>query len=85
MAYQINTSTLNGTNYYDMSLPGTMYDQDLKPERKNAWEIGLDWLFLNSRIGLDATYYYKENTKDQIMEISVPVVSGAHKAIDQRR
>ena len=67
-AYQINTSTLNGTNYYGMSLPGTMYDQDLKPERKNAWEIGLDWRFLNNRIGLDATYY-KENTKDQIMEI----------------
>ena len=79
-AYQINTSTLNGTNYYGMSLPGTMYDQDLKPERKNAWEIGLDWRFLNNRIGLDATYY-KENTKDQIMEISVPAVSGITKQL----
>lgn len=74
-AYSLNTSTLNGTNYYGLSLPSTMYDQNLKPERKNAWEIGLDWRFINNRIGIDATYY-KENTKDQIMEISVPSVSG---------
>ena len=74
-AYGINTSTLNGTNYYGMSVDSKMYDQNLKPERKNAWEIGLDWRFLNNRIGLDATYY-KENTKNQIMTISVPSVSG---------
>lgn len=64
-----------GSNYYGMTLPDKMYDQNLKPERKNAWEIGLDWRFINNRIGLDATYY-KENTKDQIMTIKVPGVSG---------
>lgn len=74
-AYSINTSTLNGSNYYGMSMPTTMYDQNLKPERKNAWEVGLDWRFLDNRIGVDLTYY-KENTKDQIMSISVPSVSG---------
>lgn len=79
-AYSINTSTLNGTNYYGLSVPSTMYDQNLKPERKNAWEIGLDWRFLNNRIGLDATYY-KENTKDQIMEIAVPSISGISKQL----
>lgn len=76
-AYSINTSTLGGTNYYGMSLPETMYDQNLKPERKNAWEIGLTGVS-NNRISLDATYY-KENTKNQIMEISVPSVSGIKK------
>ena len=75
-AYSLNTSTLsNGSSVYALSLPSTAYSQDLKPERKNAWEIGLDWRFLNNRIGIDATYY-KENTKDQIMSISVPSVSG---------
>ena len=47
----------------------------MKPERKNAWEIGLDWRFLRNRIGVDFTYY-KENTKDQIMTIKVPSESG---------
>lgn len=48
---------------------------NLKPERKNAWEIGTDLRFLNSRIGVDATFY-RENTKDQIMAIDVPWESG---------
>ena len=60
---------------YGLSTPSTAYDPSIKPERKNAWEIGLDWRFFNSRLNLDATYY-KENTKDQIMEIKVPWVSG---------
>ena len=72
-------TTANG-NYYTLSIPSTAYSQNLKPERKNAWEIGLDWRFLNNRIGVDFTYY-KENTKDQIMEISVPYQSGISKQL----
>ena len=74
-AYQLGKSnTANGTAY-SLSLPSTVYSTNLKPERKSAWEVGLDWRFLNSRINLDATYY-KENTYDQIMTISVPQESG---------
>lgn len=69
-----------GSDYYGMSIPGTAYSQNLKPERKNAWEVGLDWRFLDNRIGIDATYY-KENTKDQIMEIAVPGVSGINRQL----
>lgn len=65
----------DGSNFYTNTLNTVMKAANLKPERKNAWEIGLDLRFLNNRINLDATYY-KENTKDQIMEISVPWVSG---------
>ena len=79
-AYTVNTSNTLLGSYYGLELPSTMYDQNLKPERKNAWEIGLDWRFINNRIGLDATYY-KENTKNQIMEISVPSVSGINKQL----
>lgn len=60
------------TNYYK---DNTIYDLNLKPERKNSWEVGLDFRVLDNRIGLDFTYY-KENTTDQIMAIAVPGVSG---------
>lgn len=79
--YYINTGyTLNSTQFgsdykYSLSLPTEVKSTNLKPERKNAWELGLDWRFIDNRIGLDFTYY-KENTKDQIMSISVPYVSG---------
>ena len=62
-------------NSYGLQVPDTYYAANLKPERKNAWEIGLDWRFLRNRIGVDFTYY-KENTKDQIMTIKVPSESG---------
>jgi iron complex outermembrane receptor protein len=74
-AYTLGTSnTVNGP-VYSLSLPSTVYSQNLKPERKNAWEVGLDWRFLSSRINLDATYY-KENTYDQIMNVTAPAESG---------
>ena len=76
-AYKINTAySLYGIdNSYGLQVPDTYYAANLKPERKNAWEIGLDWRFLRNRIGVDFTYY-KENTKDQIMTIKVPSESG---------
>lgn len=74
-AYELNTSNTLGGSYYGLKVPTSTYDNNLKPERKNAWELGLDWRFIDNRIGIDATYY-KENTKNQIMSISVPSVSG---------
>lgn len=74
-AYTLNTSNTSSGSYYGLSVPTSTYDNNLKPERKSAWEIGLDWRFLDNRIALDATYY-KENTKNQIMSIKVPYVSG---------
>ena len=74
-AYDLFTSTTAQGKTFSLRLPDTIYAQDLKPERKNSWEVGLDLRFLANRIGLDVTYY-KENTKDQIMPIAVPSVSG---------
>ena len=74
-AYGFGTMEMYDGNIYTNTLDMIMKVKDLKPERKNAWEIGLDWRFLDSRINLDATYY-KENTTDQIMKISVPGISG---------
>lgn len=65
----------SGANIFTNGVPKLLYDPSLKPERKNAWEFGVDFRFLESRINLDATYY-KENTHDQIIEVSAPGVSG---------
>ena len=74
--YSVGTiKTATGNIYTNNLSSDTIYDLNLKPERKNSWEVGMDFRVLNNRIGLDVTYY-KENTKDQIMSISVPGVSG---------
>lgn len=80
--YRINSGynigrikTADGYIYTNAISGNTLVDQNLKPERKTSWEAGLDLRFLNSRLGFDFTYY-KENTKDQIMTIAVPQVSG---------
>lgn len=73
--YSLGTSTFGSTKVYSLSLPSSIKSTNLKPERKTSWEVGIDWRFFNNRIGIDATYY-KENTKNQIMSISVPYYSG---------
>lgn len=49
--------------------------QDLKPEKTNSYEVGLDWRFLNGRLGLDATLY-KSNTINQLLYVGLPMASG---------
>ncbi len=48
---------------------------NLKPENTQAYEVGLDWRFLNDRIGLEATFY-KTNTINQLLYIGLPLASG---------
>lgn len=49
--------------------------QDLKPERTNSYEMGLDWRFFGGRLGLDATLY-KSNTLNQLLYVGLPMASG---------
>lgn len=49
----------------------TLLNYNLKPEISTSFEAGLDWRFLNNRLGLDFTYY-DVNTRNQILP-SVPV------------
>ena len=78
-AYTVTQIKNNGGDKYYMNIPGSVYDQNLKPERKTSWEIGTDFRVLNNRIGLDATFY-KENTRDQIMSVTLPGASGVSSA-----
>ena len=48
---------------------------DLKPEKTNSFEAGLNWKFLGNRIGIDATFY-KNNTINQLVLIGLPAASG---------
>ena len=56
-------------------LPNTMNNPDLKPESTTSWEFGLEMNFLQNRLGFDFTYY-KTNTKDQILPLSVSGSTG---------
>lgn len=57
-----------GINAADAA-PGT----DLEPEMTNAIEAGLEWRFLENRLGINATYY-KTNTRNQFFKL--PALSG---------
>lgn len=48
---------------------------DLKPEQTKSWELGLEWKFLDGRLGLDASVY-KNNTINQLLNIGLPQASG---------
>lgn len=75
--YGFETKEMYDGNIYVNTLDKTMKSLKLKPERKNAWEVGLDLRLFDSRLNFDFTYY-KENTRDQIMSIEVPAISGVN-------
>ena len=77
-AYSLN-GTYSASNPYNgqpsLTYTGTLPPLGLLPQEKKSIEAGLDLKFLNNKIRLDATYY-KENTTNQIMNISISRMSG---------
>ena len=65
----------DGGNLHTQMIPSQLIQDNIKPEKKNSWEVGLDLRFLHNRFTLDFAYY-KENTKNQIMAIDKPSASG---------
>ena len=59
-----------------MYMGGNLTNNALKPERATSNEVGVDLKFLKNRLGLEATYYIVQN-RNQILNISLPVESGA--------
>ncbi|GAA5225290.1 SusC/RagA family TonB-linked outer membrane protein [Membranihabitans marinus] len=59
-----------------MYMGGTLRNANLKPEIATSNEIGFDFKVLDSRIGLEATVYKTQN-ENQILNIGLPVESGA--------
>lgn len=61
------------------SFQTTKFNLDLKAERTREYEAGLSMQFLDSRIGFDVTYYNR-TTKDQILQLLLPVSTGYYAA-----
>lgn len=53
----------------------TKYNDQLKPETQESYEIGVDLKFFHNRLGIDASYYNKKS-KDQIIPGSVSFGTG---------
>lgn len=51
-------------------------NEDIKPERKEEIEFGIETRLLNNRLGLDITYY-NGRIQDQILEYTLPISMGA--------
>jgi iron complex outermembrane receptor protein len=58
------------------SFPNVIPPIGLKPQRVNSYEIGTNLGFLDDRIVLDFTYYYKYSF-DQIIKTPLPVSAGS--------
>ena len=84
-AFQINTvySAPSNTFYGSlpaMAVPNTLRNAELKPALTSTHEAGLEMKFLNNRVGFDFTYYRDDN-RDQILNLTVPPTSGFGTAI----
>ena len=53
----------------------TQNNANLKPERTNSKEAGLELAFFNNRISFDGTYYVN-NTKDQLLPVALSTATG---------
>ncbi|MDY0026127.1 MAG: SusC/RagA family TonB-linked outer membrane protein [Lentimicrobium sp.] len=58
-------------------LPEVIPPFELMPQFVTGYEAGLNMGFFDNRIDLDFTWYYKKST-DQILQLPVPVSSGAY-------
>ena len=77
-AYQLlntfnSVASFNGVPLY--SNPSASNNADLKEERTNELELGLEMSFFSRRLGFDASIYKKE-TENQIFPVSVTPATG---------
>jgi iron complex outermembrane receptor protein len=57
-----------------------MGDLNLKPEKQQAFELGLDYRMFKNRLGVDFAYY-KTNTKNQIIQLAMSAETGVSNRI----
>lgn len=58
---------------------GKVPEENLKPERKREFELGVEMdFFKNSRVGFDFSFY-RSNSYNEIIGLSIPASSGASK------
>ncbi|MGA0557043.1 SusC/RagA family TonB-linked outer membrane protein [Larkinella sp. VNQ87] len=81
--YKINPVFSSGNPYGSnptQYLPTVLPNEGLKPGLSSSYEGGVDLKFLNNRLGLEVTAY-KQDNKDQILQLTVPGSSGYSSAL----
>lgn len=58
------------------TIPTSIGNENIRPEKKYEYEIGFESKFLNNRLGIDVSYY-NNIVKDQILSTPQPSSSGA--------
>jgi outer membrane receptor protein involved in Fe transport len=76
--YRLNTVYSANSNFGSngtSTVPNAQLNPNLKPERTQGFELGLDLRLLKDRVGIDFTYY-NNVTKDQIFNVSQSGATG---------
>ncbi len=73
---QTSLQTVNGS-VPSLTLGSAYGNLNLKPERKYETEVGAEFRFLKSRIGLDVSYY-TNHIDDQILSLTTAPTTGAN-------
>ncbi len=78
--YRINTVYAAASGFPINNVTGWTRDnqkgaEDLRPERTDTWEVGLDMRFIKNRFGIDLTYYDALSV-DQIIPVPVSPTTG---------
>jgi len=74
--YRIGKVEMENSKFvYSNYMSSTQVDPNIKPERKNSIEAGLDIRFFMNRIGIDFAYY-NETITEQIGSVPLPGESG---------
>ncbi len=76
--YPYTDGTFNGVSMIYLST--TYPNEDLRPEQIRTWEIGAEFGFIHNRLHLDVAYY-KKNTSNQIMSLTIPYSTGYASAL----
>ncbi len=75
-----NIEMAGGSFVYTNTKSTILGDPNIKPERKNSFEAGLDLRFFKNRAGIDFTYY-DETINNQIGTIPLPYESGVNRML----
>jgi iron complex outermembrane receptor protein len=77
----LSVTTLTGTNALDVVAPSSLFSGVIKPERKRAYEVGIETHFFDQdRLSFNFSYY-TNNVYNQIMSIPLTASTGASNII----
>jgi TonB-linked SusC/RagA family outer membrane protein len=73
--YQVVTTNIGNTDVSGLR-SAAIGNEELKPEKTTEWEGGLEAHLMNSRVGVDLTYYTK-TSKDALISLTIAPSAGS--------